>query len=452
MVRGIVLVVLDCVRADHLSCYGYGRETTPTIDALARRGLTWEHAYSTCSWTKPSVASILTGLYPSQHGVLRGPKRLRGRTGCVTDALPGDCPHVAGEFARTGRQCAAFLNNVQLENYTGFNRGFSTYVADCRGADRQLKALDDWLATGHADDRFFAYLHLMEAHWPYKPRRRHVALFGGDRNTSAFAAYSARDFSRLRRALARGEVTLSAGEREDLIRMYDAAVRRLDGKIKLLLRILENRGVRDTTAVVITADHGEELFDHGGIGHGHSLHVETTHVPLIVSNPIEPACGRRAEPVSLVDLPHTLLRLGGVGTVFPGRDVISAGTSASAAYGELSIGRRCLRAIRVGDRRLHRESTFPRDHDLSPLEFLRGAYRGDTSGHETVRLYDLAADPGERKDLAGDPAEASVIECMTKEMEAAAGPRAGAVQSAARREVDADEVLVDRLRALGYIE
>src|SRR3990172_5346248 len=115
MVRGIMLVVIDCLRADHVSCYGYERPTTPTIDSLAQHGLTWRNAHSTSSWTKPSVASLLTGLYPCQHGVLRGVKRSKGRTGLATDVLACESPTIAEVLSNSGWRCAAFSNNVQLE-------------------------------------------------------------------------------------------------------------------------------------------------------------------------------------------------------------------------------------------------------------------------------------------------------------------------------------------------
>lgn len=112
--RGILLIVVDCLRADHVSAYGYRRATTPTIDALAEKGTLWEQAYSTSSWTKPSVTSLLTGLYPSEHGVFLGVKRSRNRSSATTDSLRTDRLTMAELLRAHGWRCGAFINNAQL--------------------------------------------------------------------------------------------------------------------------------------------------------------------------------------------------------------------------------------------------------------------------------------------------------------------------------------------------
>ncbi len=449
MTRGIVLVVIDCLRADHLSCYGYARPTTPTIDWLASHGTLWRNAYSTSSWTKPSVASFLTGLFPSQHAVLRGPKRSKGRAGLTTDVLGCAGPTVAEEFARAGWRCGAFLSNVQLEEYTRFNRGFGTYVPVCGKADRMLSLFQEWLSAGRGEP-FFAYLHPIECHWPYKPRRRHVQMFGGDRDTSLFSEYSARDFARLRRSLARGETALSDAQLDDLVRLYDGAVRRLDGKIKILLRILEDRRILDQTAVLITADHGEEFLDHGSIGHGHSLFVEATHVPFVLWNAVaRPAV---ETPVSLRDLPKTLLSLGGIYSRLPGADLLSAARCPSPAYAELSIGRSYLRCLRSGQWRLHRIVRWADRERASPSDLLRHATQKRAPSAEiaeSVQLYDLASDAYEHRNLSFDPCHAQLIEEMTEQMRECvrmSDPPPGVA------EIEVDERVVERLRALGYLE
>src|SRR3972149_11923787 len=109
--RGVLIMVIDCLRADPLSCYGYRRPTTPTIDALAERGVLWEKAYSVSSWTKPAVTSLLTGLYPCQHGAYEGIKRGRGRQPATTDRLRPACSTLAETLSACGWRCGAFINN-----------------------------------------------------------------------------------------------------------------------------------------------------------------------------------------------------------------------------------------------------------------------------------------------------------------------------------------------------
>ena len=125
-----------------------------------------------------------------------------------------------------------------------------------------LEKLGRWFEQDR-DRPFFAYLHFLEAHWPYKPRRRHVAMFGGDRGANCFRDYSARDFGLLRRAVSRKQRVLNDDELAQMVQMYDGAVRRLDGKIKVVGGMLEELGIRDRVAMVVTSDHGEEFRDHG---------------------------------------------------------------------------------------------------------------------------------------------------------------------------------------------
>ena len=451
MFRGIILVVLDCVRADHISALGYHRFTTPTIDALAARGHLWSNAYSTSSWTKPSVASLLTGLHPSQHGVLRGPKRSRGRAAHLTDVLPTEVPTVAEVFTMSGRRCSAFLNNVQLDRYSGFHRGFETYCPIVPGADRQLQSMADWLSERDGVP-FFVYLHFMEAHWPYKPRRRHVAMFGGDRDNNRFSRFSALDFASLRRSVSRSKEVLSSSDRRDLETMYDGAIRRLDGKIKALLRILADRRLDEVTAIVVTADHGEEFLDHGSLGHGRTLHVEATRVPLIMFLPGERASVRHDEPVSLVDVAKTLLTLGNAPSDMPGHDLLFAGGRRSPAYCELSAGRSFWRALRHGSWRLHRQARSARSSPESPLDFARSAVSGEFQAEEKVHIFDMIEDPCEQCDVSGTPEGAEAIVRLTGEMAWHNRETMKRCVASGATQAEVSPVVVERLRDLGYIE
>lgn len=448
MPKVVILAVIDCLRADHVSAYGYPRATTPTIDALAEKGVLWENACSTSSWTKPSAASYLTGLYPSQHGAFEGIKRSKGRL-TSTDVVRCERPTLAERFVQHGWRCGAFINNAQLGQFTGLDRGFECYEPESGKADRLLKGFSTWLDR-EPQRPAFAYLHFLEAHWPYKPRRRHVRMFGGDRDTNQFRDYSARDYGRLRRSISRGEQTLRPDQLEHMIQMYDGAIRRVDGKIKLLLQMLAERDLREQTALFVTADHGDEFLEHGKIGHGHALYDELTHVPLIASLPNAAAGVRHAEPVSLVDLPDTLLAVAGANDA--DHNLLEPGARTRPAIAELRVRRRYTQSLRAGDWKLHRRFTFDAD---AP------SYDGRRPPHELVRtaphkveveLYDVQADPGEQRDLAAAPGRRAVRERLTAELDewwqrtqcTQAGGPAG--------EVELDDVVVQRLRALGYVE
>ncbi len=447
MIRHIVMIVIDCLRADHVSCFGYARPTTPTLDALAAKGVVWRNAHSTCSWTKPAVASLLTGLYPSQHGAFQGIKRSKLRPIVTTDILATKQPTLAEIFSSHGWQCGAFINNSQLEPFTRINRGFETYEPRAGKADHLLSQYNQWLDKVDGTPSF-AYLHFLEAHWPYKPRRRHMTMFGGDRDTNHFSSFSARDYARLRRAVSRGEETLSDDLLVQMIQMYDAAVRRLDGKIKLLLKALTDRGLLDDTLIVATADHGEEFLEHGMLGHGQALYDELTHVPLIACIPGGPAGLSLDHPASLTQIPTTLLNAAGLDHSMDGVDLLDP---SEFAYGELQIRNRYTQTMHGKRWKLHRKIHFnvPQDEDVlgkTPHE-LFGAHPSTSK----LELYDLDADPREQTNLADraefaptrDEMVAALDQWWNRSVEQCA-PTGG-------QDVPIHDEVLRRIRDLGYI-
>lgn len=451
MIRGIIMIVIDCLRADHVSCYGYHRQTTPTIDALAERGILWEHAHSASSWTKPSVTSILTGLYPTQHGAFEGIKKSKGRTAVTTDVLDSALPTLAETLTAAGWRCGAFINNGQLGEFTRLNRGFASYAPQAGKADRLIGIFLEWLEAG-ADKPFFGYLHLLEAHYPYKPRRRHVAMFGGDRDTNHFRDFSARDYGKLRRDIAHGDATLSDDHLTQMLQMYDAAVRRLDGKIRIILAMLTELGLRDTTAVIVTADHGEEFLDHGRIGHGQALYNELTHVPLIAHIPDAPGGVRNTELVSHVDLARTLAGLAGVDGELPGTNLATVPVTPRTVCTELRIRRRYTQTIRTPDWKLHRRFKFePPDAGLDQTKSPRAWV---TMYPHTVKLelYDMTTDPTEQVDLADNADHAATRDDLVAKLDRWWHDLPDAAGTDSAEEVEIDPRVVERLRDLGYID
>jgi arylsulfatase A-like enzyme len=450
MIDTVILVVVDCLRADHVGAYGYSRPTTPRLDRWAGQGVLWEQAHSTSCWTRPSVTSILTGLYPIEHGVHRGIRRATGDGQAAADAYLSARPTLAERFARAGWRCAALTDNAQLAPFCGLSRGFEPYEWNLRKADAKLAALSEWL---RAEPRrpAFAYLHLMEAHWPYQPRRRHVALFGGDRDSMWFAEHSARDLGRLRREVSRGAASLSGGEVDQLVNAYDGAVRRLDGKLKRLEELLAHLGRLDRTALVLTADHGEEFMEHGGIGHGQTLYEELIRVPLIARFPDGPAGRRIPEPVSLVDLADTLLGAAGIHDEWSRTDLLAAEAPRRPVVAELLLRNRYLQTVQAGRWKLLRRYRLP-------ASACPGGWRPPADPRELAdlparrKLFDLETDPTESLNRSRSPfveAEMKQLNRLLDEwwVDACASP----IRSAGA-EVAVDPATVERLRDLGYLE
>ena len=452
--------------------YGYHRATTPTIDALAEDGVLWEQAHSLSSWTKPSVASMLTGLFPSEHGAYQGIKRSKGRH-TTTDILNSSRATLAETLSEAGWRCAAFINNAQLGEFTRLNRGFETYVPMAGKADHLIGMFREWLEAD-VQTPAFAYLHFLEAHWPYKPRRRHMKMFGGDRDANHFRDFSARDFGRMRRAIKHQEFVLPETHLEQMIQMYDAAIRRLDGKIKIILPTLKELGLREETALFITADHGEEFLEHGGIGHGQGLYEELTHVPLIAQVPGGPQGQRRTAPISQVDLAHTLMRVAEVAGDLPGVDLLDEHANPRPVCSELRIGHRYMQTIQSGHWKLHRRYKFDAAGEAGrtrragqparcagqPARCAGGELDAGLTTRECAdsvshvlshELYNLESDPREHTNLADDPAHAAV----RKQLEAALDQWWSATtseQPPADSEIEIDAQVVERLRDLGYID
>jgi arylsulfatase A-like enzyme len=451
VIDGIILVVIDCLRADHVSAYGYQRETTPTLDALANEGILWEQAYSTSSWTKPSVASILTGLYPSAHGAFEGVKRGRGRDSLTTDRLKTGAPTIATQLSQAGWKCGAFLNNAQLGEFAGLSRGFDSYNASMGKADNILAGLKDWLVQ-EENAPHFAYLHFLEAHWPYKPRRRHVAQFGGNRDTNCFSTLSARDYGKLRREIKRGQRSLSDDEITQMVQMYDASVRRLDGKIKILRGMLNDLGSSDRYAIVVTADHGDEFMDHGAIGHGHTLYDEITHVPLIAHIPGRKRGSRRPRPVSLVDLGGLIFSLAGVGDNGPTSDILMGEDRARPVFCELRTGRRYQQTLRTEFWKIHRTCLFDMEAAGGPSNATPRQLFGEYAREVTYELYDMLRDPGEKTNLADCADTSGVLKNHINMLDRHWRQLDCPYEESASSEVSIDRELVGRLERLGYLD
>jgi arylsulfatase len=311
--RSVVLVCLDTVRADHLSCYGHVRPTTPALDALAARAMIFEDAHAAASWTKPSVPTFMTGIFPSEHGVFEG--SAHGDAGEVSDLLPEAALTLAEVFAGHGFATGAFVHNAQIRRGSGLEQGFEVYD-DSRGDAADIAAgAREWLArhaaSARAERPYFLYLHFLDAHWPYDvpeaDARRFAASDGEWQSMRRFWKGSgAQDLGALRDAINDGAVAWTAADRAALEALYDGALAYLDRELGRFLAELGG-----DVAVCVIADHGEEFGEHGKIGHGHGLTDELLRVPWILALPGAEA-RRVREPVSLVDLFPTLLAAAGV--------------------------------------------------------------------------------------------------------------------------------------------
>ncbi|HXJ36831.1 MAG TPA: sulfatase [Candidatus Eisenbacteria bacterium] len=446
----VLMIALDACRADAIHAYGFERETTPELDALARHPDTtvFRRHYVQASWTKPSTASLFTGRYVSSHGVYLGVslQTYRNAEGAemtvANHALSDDAETLAERLAAHGFETFAIMMNHHLAPVFGLAQGFGTVVPFQvkSGGDsvRAVRALDFVRAQR---GRFFGYVHLHGCHFPFPYWRRdgeYMTRYAFPYDEAA-RRQSGVDFIRpkVRQDIADGTLHLTPEDVRFLHLVYEAQLRRADDvAIGPLLRGLRDLGVFDDTLIVVTADHGEELYDHAGYGHGHALWEELLHVPFIVKFPH----GRRPAQLGpevthlsrAIDVLPSLLSL----VELP----VDAGLQGADIFGGV------FPRLVIAEMAPVREVEGWAGHRRA---FLDERYKViETDGGPL--LFDLALDPGERTNVASDHPEivARLVTSGRAEIDRAAGgpPMAREVKEALSPDAAAN------LRELGYLE
>lgn len=435
-----MLILVDALRRDHVGRYGYPRPTTPFLDELAARGVVFEDALAQAPQTLNSTASLFTSrsfpwlLRGVEHGPIPGVAPERRKQWAKTPRLASANLTLAEALHRGGYQTAAFFNNPHHHSTSGFGQGFDEARLLDRdpgqGYARVDSVADAFFAWHDAIDRhrpFFAYLHLMEPHNPYRPPDRYREAFPPGpgrhryRNGPPEPGFTDDDLNHMRA-------------------LYDAEIRYLDDGLRALVDELDRRGSFDHSLIVITADHGEEFLDHGGLGHGKTVELEQLRVPLVFAGgAVEQWAGASVrQPVRNLDLAPTLLEIAGldVAPEFEGRSL--------------------LRLIR-GDA-----------SDTAPISFAwNGRLRSLTSadwhcmrdlGSDNLVLYHRSSDPTGTTNVAGTHPEIAAlclrelerIEAIKLETDREAH-RLKAIETGGEPPPESSEV-IEQLEALGYVE
>ncbi|HSM15017.1 MAG TPA: sulfatase [Thermoanaerobaculia bacterium] len=417
--HSVLLIVVDALRADRIGAAGYPLPTTPHLDQLAAEGVLFRNAYAPSTWTKPSMTSLFTSLYPSEHG-MASLGRVRERD-FATGRLPRSTETVAERFQAGGWSTFALVNQVHLQRKLGFAQGFDRYAwrrgLNAFGLNRIAR---DWL-EGRDERPYFAWVHYLDPHWPYDSRLADEAgRFGS-------TVLDDPPPSRLEAVDAWVERGLDADQLAALSARYDQEVALVDAAIGELLADFERSGQRDSAWVVVTADHGEGFLEHGRLKHSYAPYEEVARVPLIIAPPagLELPRGERSTPVSLVDLAPTLLDLAGAEPF-------------ESARGE------SLRPILEG-----------REDPGRPVFLQTGEAWGIRAASSkllafrdgSLELYDLDADPGETVNLAAEGCDGTCEE-LHRQLRRF---RAGLLVAGETEEEALDEADLEELRALGYL-
>jgi arylsulfatase A-like enzyme len=474
----VLILCIESIRMDHLSTYGYVRETSPQLTELADRGALFLRAFSQSSWTKPNVASILTARYSSGHGVNR-----------MGQALSDVLPYLPDVLARNGYATGLFSSSPFLLPLFGFHRGVEELYTPPEKRTKELvlwnlfktlwipvlklpfqpverleygiesflqlkrirpldlsatslnSALESW--TSRIGQRpFFAYVHYMEPHLPYSPPPPFDYMFysdyRGDPRVQPPRLQGHEPFERLD--------PIDTDAHRFIKAKYDGEIAYIDREIGRLIEFLDGRDLLDHTILIVTSDHGQEFFEHGGYGHGRSLYNEVVQIPLIMVYPgkIPPGTSISAN-VRHIDIAPTIFDYCGID------------------YSEMGFDGTSLRPLLSGytgsQQKSDEESTGESREGILYFELYTGGFEGraiqkdgkklyiaNKKGEKAAQLFDLSKDPGEQQPLTDD----SVQQHLTSLLEDIYNRSKSRSVHAAEVEIDTNTE--EKLRSLGYLE
>jgi arylsulfatase A-like enzyme len=446
----VVIYLIDTLRADRLGAYGYDKPTSPRLDRLARESVLFEQVYAPAPWTLPSVTSILTSRWPCEHGVTR-----RGL------ALNPGLRTLAERLQDLGYATGSFYQNDFAGPAAGLTRGFQ--VAEYRDPRTPNLAADTRAFLERAGTQpWFLYLHTVEPHGAHLTPDRFIRRFG--HVSVEHRAWYRDRWLAYRQLLALPparagappppdntaaiEQTMAqlAAMRATISRLYDAAVRAADDSLGQVVDALRDRGLWDRTLFIVMSDHGEEFAEHGGWFHDQSVYEELVRVPLLVRFPAGRHGGRRvAARISLLDVMPTVLEV----LHHPEGCAGCRGTSlVPLLEGAPAVADPAVASIRINESSRYRG--FEERRGNLNVVMRESAWKGIWNADpRTLELYDLAADPGETRNLAAtEPARSEQM--IGHASQWLAGCRAALQAPGLVDEASMDDDTRIRLRAMGY--
>lgn len=428
----IIVIGIDTLRPDHLSSYGYERQTTPNLDrVVAEEGVLFERVYSSSSWTLPSMASVFTSLHPIQHRVVDRGFRLAPQI-----------PTLAGVLAQNGWLTAAFVTHIYVSSLFGLDSGFLEFRELSidwnfgEGLQVTAEALNEqlfpWLEH-HADQRFFLYVHIFDPHWDYSPPEPFASEFIKE----GYSGPADGTYKFLEQYLPRDRL-MSQEDLDQVVALYDGEIKWTDHQLGRLFDHLKRLGLWEDTLLVVLADHGEEFQEHQSFHHIRTLYEEVLRVPLLVKLPGGRSVGARLrvpERVRNLDLAPTILDLAGIEcpSTFQGESILPLVWNEGA------------------DRTVFAHTVRHESNKMTWIEGEEKLIFTYTPGSEKIEYFDLSTDPGELSANSGDPSRVhelhqSLIERAMQMMSVA--PAKGE----APPQTDLTPEQEERLRALGYID
>ena len=447
----VVLIVLDTLRGDRLSCMGYNRPTTPHIDAIAAQGTLYTHAFSTCFWTLPAHASLFTGLHPLQAGATS-----------ETLHLPEDNTTVAEALSGAGYRTAAYVCNSWVSKERGFSQGFGEYIEmwrrenqvseDSTANSMEMLAVDkiENFIRGAAEDKkpFFLFANLNGTHLPYRPAPAYVEKFVANRGHDLKRVV---ELSQLTSGWSHlvGETPLSVEDYRILNDLYDAEVAWADDLVGRVGAAIDGAGIGKNTVFIIVSDHGEHLGEHEKIDHMSTMYDPALHIPLVIRYPALFKAGERNDRlVSIVDIAPTLLHLADAADRVPQLHVgvtSLANPSRAPETFILAGNERPLTGLKL------LQTRYP-GYDYNAIDYRLRCLRSPESKliwneNRSAELYNLVRDPAEANNLAASQAatQRDLMGLLSKSFDQMGKSKEYFMFESTDREA------LERLRSLGYI-
>lgn len=397
--RGVIFIVADTLRTDHLNIYGYERETVQHLKTFADEGVAFSNAIAQGTWTKVSQSSMLTSLYPVSHSVMK-----------VPDQLPASAETIAEVYREAGYATVSYSSVMFTGKQNNLHQGYEELHESASISDEEYRSktavhyvdrIIPWLEQ-HKDVPFFAYLHVFDPHSPYRPRPPYDTLWGRPEDQERWKEIEKdikeHDVQNVFGLPFKDDyVTKTGNDPDELLRMftdwYDGSIRGLDTEMGRLLAALKEMGIDDDTLIVFSSDHGEELWEHGRFFHSHTVYGELSQVPLIFRWPGGPGVREGTmidRVIENLDIMPTLLDLSGVEgpSAMQGRSLVPLidGTG-EASWQDRPVITHTLRS----------DKEFPNDpeegHHFSLIENGLKVVRKELEAGLVEELFDRSKDP-----------------------------------------------------------
>jgi arylsulfatase A-like enzyme len=453
--RGVILIQADTLRRDHLTAYGYSRDTAPNLKKLADGGTLFRNYTTQATWTKVSTPTLMTSLYPSSHGVAD-----------FFDHLPASANTLAESFRTAGYATLSFSSVLFTGQFTNLHKGFEELHEDgsvstpgsSKTSREFIDRLETWLDT-HRDAPFFVFLHVFDPHDPYEPSAPYNTLWSDgakkdehEKQSKDVRKFIADPLMRQFGMPARSELQKAGIDPDAYVAYdqgwYDGSIRAMDVEIARLVERLRALGLEDDTLFVFLSDHGEEFLDHGRMFHGQTVYGELTQTPLIVRWPAGLPKGRVVEDVvQTIDVFPTLLELNGIAP--------PAGIQGQSLVPLLTGQGQWKKRPAVSEKQKTSSNGAPPPYDTESFAIVDGDWKlihntARPDGAAEFELYDFVKDPLNKTDVAAQHAD--VVARLSKQLDGWQQ-----MTKAARLKPDSETTKslspeqLQRLRSLGYV-